>query len=45
MKKEFDELDEIYRLTEKEEIKKFKELGKSASEYYKTKEGFEEESS
>ena len=32
------EMDEEYRVTEKEEIMKFREVGKTAEEYYKQKE-------
>ena len=34
MEKDFNKLDEIYRVSEKEEIKKFLELGKTPSQYY-----------
>jgi hypothetical protein len=34
MEKNFNELDKIYRVSEKEEIKKYLELGKTPSQYY-----------
>jgi hypothetical protein len=34
MKEDFDELDKMFRVTEKEEIQKFQQIGKSAQEYY-----------
>ena len=30
----FEELDKIYRISEKEEIKKFLEIGKTPKQYY-----------
>ena len=39
MKKSYDELDKIYRFTEKQEIQKYKELGKTASDYYRERDG------
>lgn len=34
MREDFEELDKMYRVTEKEEIGKYKQIGKSAQEYY-----------
>jgi hypothetical protein len=34
MEHDFNKLDEMYRVSEKEEIKKFLELGKTPSQYY-----------
>lgn len=34
MEKNYDELDKIYRVSEKEEIKKYLELGKTPAQYY-----------
>ena len=34
MRDDFQELDRLYRVTEKEEIHKYKQIGKTASEYY-----------
>lgn len=33
----FDQLDKIYRITEKEEIKKYREVGKTDADYYADK--------
>ena len=33
--KHFEELDKIYRISEKQEIKKYLEVGKTPKEYYK----------
>jgi hypothetical protein len=38
MKEDFVELDKMYRVSEKEEIEKFKQLGKTAEDYYRHKE-------
>ena len=45
--KHFEELDKIYRISEKEEIKKYLEIGKTPKEYYKEQEarGFPKDSS
>lgn len=38
MREDFEELDKMFRITEKEEIDKFKQVGKTAAEYYQHKE-------
>jgi len=40
-KDSFLELDKIYRISDKTEIKKYQEIGKSAADYYRDKEGRE----
>ena len=44
--KHFEELDKIYRISEKEEIKKYLEIGKTPKEYYQEQEarGFPKDS-
>ena len=42
MKEDFDKLDEIYRVSEKVEIEKFRRIGKTSKEYFKNKELREE---
>ena len=37
-KESMKEMDDVYRITEKEEIMKFREVGKTAEDYYKQKE-------
>ena len=37
MNKDFDRLDEIYRVTEKEEIKQLQQIGQTAKQYYDRK--------
>ena len=39
MKEDFAELDRMYRVTEKEEIQKYQQIGKSAAEYYEQTQG------
>jgi hypothetical protein len=34
MREDFEELDKMYRVTEKEELNKYKQIGKSAQDYY-----------
>ncbi len=34
MKEDFDQLDKMFRVTEKEEIQKYRQIGKSANDYY-----------
>jgi hypothetical protein len=41
MREDFDTLDKIYRVTEKEEIQKYMQIGKTAQDYYSQKEGIE----
>jgi hypothetical protein len=42
MKQDFDKLDEMYRVSEKVEIEKFRRIGKSSKEFYQNKEMREE---
>jgi len=42
MQKNFQTLDNMYRVTEKEEIKKFSRIGKTPKEYYEQKEMMDE---
>jgi hypothetical protein len=41
MRQDFDTLDKIYRVTEKEEILKYEQVGKTALDYYSQKDGIE----
>jgi hypothetical protein len=34
MREDFEELDKMYRVSEKQELAKYKQIGKSAQEYY-----------
>jgi hypothetical protein len=34
MREDFDELDKMYRVSEKEELSKYKQFGKTAQDYY-----------
>jgi len=34
MREDFDELDKMYRVSEKQELAKYKQIGKSAQDYY-----------
>jgi hypothetical protein len=34
MREDFEELDKMYRITEKQELNKYKQIGKSAQDYY-----------
>jgi len=42
MTKDFERLDDIYRVTEKKEIEKFNRIGKTTKEFYEQKEMREE---
>ena len=39
MREDFEELDKMFRVTEKEEIKKYMQIGKTAQDYYDQKDG------
>lgn len=39
MREDFNELDKMYRVTEKEEILKYQQIGKSATDYYQEQQG------
>lgn len=41
MRDDFEQLDRMYRITEKEEIQKYEQIGKSAQEYYQQKQSLE----
>lgn len=44
MRSDFEELDRMYRITEKEEIQKYQQIGKSAQDYYQEQQKNEGES-
>ncbi len=39
MREDFEQLDKMYRITEKEEIQKYQQIGKSALDYYQDQQG------